>query len=394
MPLSNKRILLGVTGGIAAYKSLELVRLLQKAGASVEVVMTSSATQFVTPLSFQTLSGKPVALSMWDDENGIAHIALTRRNDVVLIAPATADFLAKTAHGLADDLLSTTVLARTIPLVVAPAMNVEMWQNPATVRNLATLQADGVLVIPPASGTQACGEIGEGRMPEPAFIKEYLAAHFADKCLVGKRVLITAGPTFEAIDPVRGITNLSSGKMGFALARAAAFAGAKVRLIAGPVPEETPLFVDRTDVKSARQMHEAVMQEIEAQDIFISVAAVADYRPSSVSTEKLKKSEHDLNTLHLTQNPDILAAVAALKHPPFCVGFAAETHNLKAYATQKRQSKNIPLIVGNLMQDGFGTDDNVATLFEAEGETPYPKLSKDALATAIVAHIAKRVTKG
>ena len=395
MELSGKRIVLGVTGGIAAYKSAELVRLLVKQGAEVHVAMTEAGTRFVTPVTFQALSGHTVFTDQWDARmaNNMPHIDLTRGADALLIAPASADFMAKVAHGLADDLLSTLTLARDCPLLLAPAMNRQMWQNPATQRNVATLRADGVTLLGPASGEQACGEVGAGRMLEAAEILAELIAFFQPKPLAGRRLLLTAGPTFEAIDPVRGITNLSSGKMGFALARAAREAGAEVTLVCGPVSQPTPRGVTRVDVVSALDMHAAVMARIAAQDVFVGVAAVADYRPQLTADHKLKKDEGDLPPIALIRNPDILADVAALPKPPLCVGFAAESRDLAAYAEKKRKSKKIPLIVGNLIQDGFGGDDNRLVLFDAHGETPLPPGSKLELSRRLVAHIATLLEK-
>ena len=391
MELSGKRITLGVTGGIAAYKAAELVRLLVKLGATVRVVMTEAATRFVTPVTFQALSGNPVFADQWDTRiaNNMPHIELSREADAILVAPASADFLAKLTHGLADDLLSTLALARNCPLLVAPAMNLQMWNNPATQRNIATLRGDGIALLGPASGEQACGETGQGRMIEPEEIVEDLVAHFQPKRLAGKRVLMTAGPTFEAIDPVRGITNLSSGKMGFALARAARESGAEVTLVCGPVSQTTPRGVTRINVTGALEMHAEVMRLAAGQDIFIGVAAVADYRPAAPSTQKIKKDGSAAPLIELVQNPDILAEVATLPEPPFCVGFAAESQNLGAYAQKKRIAKKIPLIVGNLIQDGFGGDDNKLALFDDTGETRLPPAAKIELARALIAHIAK-----
>jgi len=396
MELTGKRITLGVTGGIAAYKAAELVRLLGKEGASVHVAMTEAATRFVTPVTFQALSGNPVFTDPWDTRasGNMAHIDLSRKADALVIAPASADFIAKLAHGLADDLLSTLALARDCPLLVAPAMNRQMWDNPATQRNVATIKADGVIVLGPASGEQACGEVGEGRMLEAEEIVAELIAHFQIKHLAGKKVLLTAGPTFEAIDPVRGITNLSTGKMGFALARAAREAGAEVTLIAGPVGQSTPHGVARVDVTSALEMHAAVMQRAAASDVFIAVAAVADYRPSAAATQKIKKDGSAAPAIELIQNPDILAAVAALPSPPLCVGFAAETQKLAEYAQKKRAAKKIPLIVGNLVADGFGGDDSALVLFDDAGQTPLPRGAKLDLARQLIAHIAGLLGNG
>jgi len=393
MELSGKRIVLGVTGGIAAYKAAELVRLLIKQGATVQVAMTEAATHFVTPVTFQALSGNPVFIDQWDARkaNNMAHIDLTRDADALLIAPASADFLAKLANGLASDLLSSLTLARDCPLMVAPAMNRQMWENPATQRNVATLRGDGVTLLGPASGEQACGEVGLGRMIEAEEIVAELIASFQPKLLKGRKVLLTAGPTFEAIDPVRGITNLSSGKMGFAIARAAQDAGAEVTLVCGPVSQPTPRGVTRIDVISALEMHAAVMKNIAEKAVFIGVAAVADYRPQVLAAHKIKKDGQTTSAtapIELVLNPDILAEVAALPAAPLCIGFAAESRNLAEYAEKKRRAKNIPLIVGNLIQDGFGGDNNNLTLFDDQGSTPLPPGSKIELARAIVARIA------
>ena len=390
MELKGKRVALGVTGGIAAYKSAELVRLLVKQGASVQVAMTEAATHFVTPTTFQALSGNRVFTDQWDEsvDNGMAHINFSREADVLLIAPASADFLAKVANGIADNLLTTLTLARDCPLFVAPAMNRQMWSNPATQRNIATLQGDAVIVLGPASGEQACGEIGDGRMLEPEEILEEVIAHFQPKKLLGRKVLMTAGPTFEAIDPVRGITNLSSGKMGFAIARAAREAGAEVTLVSGPVSLPTPRGVARIDVTGALEMHAQVMQHAAAHDVFIGVAAVADYRPKTVSDQKTKKDGGPPPVIELVQNPDILAEVAALPRAPLCVDFAAETRNLAEYAEKKRRTKKIPLIVGNLIQDGFGGDANTLVLFDDNGRQPLLPAPKLALARQLIARIA------
>ena len=390
MELVGKRVALGITGGIAAYKSAELVRLLVKEGASVQVAMTEAATHFVTPTTFQALSGKQVFTDAWNAEpdNGMAHINLSREADLLLVAPASANYLGKIANGIADNLLTTLTLARDCPLFVAPAMNRQMWNNPATQRNIATLIGDGVTVLGPDSGEQACGEIGDGRMLEPAVLLAEVIAHFQIKNLRGRKVLMTAGPTFEAIDPVRGITNLSSGKMGFAIARAAHDAGAEVTLVCGPVSLPTPRGVVRVDVTSALEMHTEVMRRAAEQDVFIGVAAVADYRPKSTSPRKTKKDGAPPPIIELVQNPDILADVAALPRPPLCVGFAAETNNLAEYAEKKRRTKNIPLIVGNLIQDGFGGDANTLVLFDDHGRQPLAPASKLALARHLIARIA------
>jgi len=390
MELTGKRVALGITGGIAAYKSAELVRLLVKQGASVQVAMTEAATHFITPTTFQALSGNRVYIDQWDTNvaNSMAHINFSREADVLLIAPASADFLAKVASGIADNLLTTLTLARDCPLLVAPAMNRQMWSNPATQRNIATLMGDGIAILGPASGEQACGEIGDGRMIEPSEILEELIAHFQPKLLKGRKVLLTAGPTFEAIDPVRGITNLSSGKMGFAIARAAREAGAEVTLVSGPVSQPTPRGITRVDVTSALDMHREVMLRAVAQDIFIGVAAVADYRPKVASGQKTKKDGSPLPAIELVLNPDILAEVAALPEPPLCVGFAAETQNLAEYAEKKRRTKKIPLIVGNLIQDGFGGDENTLILFDDNGQQPLIPAPKLELARQLIARIA------
>lgn len=390
----GKRIVLGVTGGVAAYKAAELVRLLVKAGAEVDVVLTEAGAQFVGPATFQALTGRRVWQALWDPrlDNGMAHIDLTRGAAVLLVAPATADFLAKLAHGLADDLLSTLCLARDCPLLVTPAMNRQMWENPATQRNVAQLRADGVSILGPAHGEQACGEVGAGRMLEAIDLFDDLHASLQVKYLAGKRVLLTAGPTFEALDPVRGLTNSSSGKMGFSLARACAAAGAEVTLVAGPVALATPRGVQRIDVQSALQMHEAVMRALPGQDVFIGVAAVADYRPRQTAAHKLKKSAGSL-TLELDANPDILAEVAARTDAPFCVGFAAESRDLATYAEGKRVAKKLALVVGNLVQDGLGGDTNAVTLFDAAGAHALPPADKSDVARGIVAHIASLMEK-
>jgi phosphopantothenoylcysteine decarboxylase/phosphopantothenate--cysteine ligase len=395
MELEGKRVALGVTGGIAAYKSAELVRLLVKQGASVRVAMTEAATHFVTPTTFQALSGNRVFTDQWDTSvaNGMAHINFSREADVLLIAPASADFLAKLANGLADDLLSTLTLARNCPLLVAPAMNRQMWSNPATQRNIATLIGDAVGVLGPSSGDQACGEVGEGRMLEPAEILEELIARFQPEVLKGKKLLLTAGPTFEAIDPVRGITNLSSGKMGFAIARAAREAGAEVTLVCGPVALPTPRGVTRIDITSALEMHAEVTRRAAMYDVFVGVAAVADYRPRIVSEQKSKKDGNPPPVIELMWNPDILAEVAALPHSPLCVGFAAETGNLAEYAEKKRREKKIPLIVGNLIADGFGSDANTLVFFDDNGQQALQPAPKLALARQLIARIATLLEK-
>ncbi|PKO36610.1 MAG: bifunctional phosphopantothenoylcysteine decarboxylase/phosphopantothenate--cysteine ligase CoaBC [Betaproteobacteria bacterium HGW-Betaproteobacteria-6] len=390
MELQGKRIVLGVTGGIAAYKAAELVRLLGKQGAEVQVAMTEGATHFVTATTFQALSGKPVYLDQWDARmpNAMAHIDLSRQADLILVAPASADFLARIAHGMANDLLATMVLARDCPLLVAPAMNRQMWENPATQRNIVQLQADGVQMFGPASGEQACGEVGAGRMLEPEEILEEVIAFFTPKLLAGRKVLITAGPTFEAIDPVRGITNLSSGRMGYAVARAARQAGAEVTLVSGPVGFSAPQGVDRISVQSALDMRAAVIAQVAASDIFIGVAAVADYRVANAAEHKLKKDTGGIPAIELIENPDILAEVATLKDGPFCVGFAAESQNLEEYAQNKRRKKKIPLIAGNLIQEGFGGDSNRLVLFDDSGTHPLTPAPKSVLARQLIEHIA------
>lgn len=388
--LAGKRIVLGITGGIAAYKAAELTRLLVKAGAMVDVVMTEAAMRFVSAVTFQALSGRPVWTSLWSDENrSMAHIDLTRGADAVLVAPATADFLARLAHGMANDLLTTLCQARDCPLLVAPAMNRQMWEQPATQRNVAQLAVDGVTVLGPAAGEQACGEVGEGRMLEAQELFDELLALLQPKPLAGKKVLLTAGPTFEALDPVRGLTNTSSGKMGFALARACAEAGAKVTIVAGPVCEsQSSRNARRIDVVSALEMRDAVLAALPGQDVFIAVAAVADYRPAKAAEHKIKKGSQALS-VELVANPDILAEVAARPDAPFCVGFAAESRNLAEYAEGKRQAKKLPLVVGNLVQDGLGGDTNQVTLFDDTGAHPLPAADKLAVARGIISHIAR-----
>jgi phosphopantothenoylcysteine decarboxylase / phosphopantothenate---cysteine ligase len=396
MDLAGKKIVLGLTGGIACYKAAEFTRALTKAGASVQVLMTQGATHFITPVTMQALSGHSVYTDQWDARigNNMAHIDLTRGADAIVIAPCSADFMSKLAHGGCDDLLSTLCLARptALPLLVAPAMNVEMWQNPATRRNVAQLQADGIGILGPDAGEQACGEIGMGRMLEvPQLLEEVIAA-FQPKLLKGKRVLVTAGPTFEAIDPVRGITNLSSGKMGYAVARAAREAGAEVVLVSGPTALQTPYGVRRIDVQSAQQMHDAVMARVGAQDVFIAVAAVADWRVANASAQKLKKNANGSTPeLQFEQNPDILATVAALPAKPYCVGFAAESENLLQYGAEKRLKKGIPLLVGNIGHQTFGQDENSLVLFDDHGHTELPRIGKQDLARQLVANIARRL---
>ncbi|MBI1892160.1 MAG: bifunctional phosphopantothenoylcysteine decarboxylase/phosphopantothenate--cysteine ligase CoaBC [Burkholderiales bacterium] len=396
MDLAGKKIILGLTGGVACYKAAELTRLLSKAGASVQVVMTEAATHFISAVTMQALSSKTVYTDQWDPRiaNNMPHIDLSRDADAIVIAPCSADFLFKIAHGACDDLLSTLCVARPIqlPLLVAPAMNVEMWQNPATQRNAAQAKADGVTLFGPDAGEQACGETGMGRMLEPEQLLEEIVAAFQPKLLSGKHVLLTAGPTFEPIDPVRGITNLSSGKMGFAIARAAREAGAQVTLVAGPTPLSTPYGVQRIDVQTAQQMHDAVMAHVDKQDIFIAVAAVADWRVANASEQKLKKNtQGDTPQLHLTQNPDILAAVASLPNRPYCVGFAAESENLTQYGEEKRLKKRVPLLVGNIGHQTFGKEDNELMLFDDNGHTILPHANKRQLARTLIAELARRI---
>ena len=398
LALQGKQIVLGLSGGVACYKAAELARELVKSGAAVQVVMTDAATQFITAVTMQALSGRPVFTSQWDarEPNQMPHINLTRHADAVLVAPASADFIAKLAQGRADELLSLLCLARPIercPLLVAPAMNREMWAHPATQRNVAQIVADGARVLGPAAGDQACGEIGDGRMLEATELRDELIAFFQAKVLAGRSVLVTAGPTFEAIDPVRGITNHSSGKMGFAVARAAAEAGARVTLVAGPVHLPTPRGVRRIDVQSAAQMFDAVLPEAPRHDIFVATAAVADWRPASTTTAKIKKDGSGrVPALELAENADILATVACLPvgQRPWCVGFAAESHDLLRHAREKLLRKGVPLIVGNLGPATFGRDDNTLLLVDAQGERELPRGDKLALARLLVEEIALR----
>lgn len=384
----NKSIVLGITGGIAAYKAAELVRLLVKANVDVQVVMTEAACQFITPVTMQALSGKPVFKDMWDASipNGMPHIELSRAADAIVIAPASADFIAKLAHGRADDLLSTLCLARDCPLLVAPAMNKQMWENPATQRNIEQLNADNISILGPDSGEQACGEVGLGRMLEADDLFNLIQAHFQPKILKGKKILVTAGATLEMIDPVRAITNLSSGKMGYAIAQAAFEMGADVTLISGASALKPPAGIRFISATSANMMYQSVMQKIAAQDIFISVAAVADYSPAEPSVQKIKKSKSSL-TIELKPNKDILAEVASLPNPPFCVGFAAESEHLLEYAEAKRQSKRLPLIVANLMSDSMGQDENSVTLLDDKGTHTLPRTSKKLVAEFLLQHI-------
>ena len=389
MGLTGKRFLLGVTGGIAAYKAAELVRLLTRRGADVRVVMTEAATRFITPVTFQALSGQPVWTDLWDERvaDGMGHIEHSRDRDLVLVAPASADFMAKVAHGLADELLSTLCVARRCPLVLAPAMNVEMWENAATQRNLELLRADGVLIAGPAAGDQACGEVGMGRMLEPAQIVAELEGFLGPKPLSGKKVLVTAGPTEEPIDPVRVLTNTSSGKMGYAVARAAAEAGATVTLVSGPVALATPPGVSRINVRTAQEMFDAVKTAAPSSDVFVSVAAVADYRVKNRAAQKIKKGNGTVS-LELEENPDILAWVAALPTPPFCVGFAAESEKLAQHADEKRRRKRVPLMAANLAQDALGSDENAITLYDERGEHALGRGPKLELARKLIDHVA------
>ena len=385
----RKRLVLGITGGIAAYKAAELLRLLIKADYEVQVVMTESATQFITPVTMQALSGKPVFTGMWDSsiDNGMPHIELSRDADAIVIAPATAEFIAKLLHGRADDLLSTLCLARDCALLVAPAMNKQMWENPATQRNFAQLVADKVTVLGPDSGDQACGEIGLGRMLEPDELLTDINAFFTPKLLAGKRVLVTAGATLEMIDPVRAITNLSSGKMGYAIAQAASDMGAEVTLVSGATALTAPANVKNISATSSDAMYQAVMTNIAKQDIFISVAAVADYTPAKPSAQKIKKSEQQLN-IELAPTKDILKDVASLPNAPFCVGFAAESEHLIEYASKKRIAKKLPLIVVNDAQSAMGSDSNTVTLIDDAGTHALPTADKKTVAHGTLAHIA------
>lgn len=398
--LQGRRILLGLTGGIACYKVAALCRLLVKSGAQVQVMMTEAACQFITPVTMQALSGRPVVLSQWDarEPDSMAHIRLGREADVMVLAPCSADFMARLAQGRADELVSLTCLARPAgkPLLVAPAMNREMYAHPATQRNMAQIAADGAVVLDVGFGEQACGELGDGRMMEPQQIHDAIVASFVPKLLAGQQVLITAGPTFEAIDPVRGITNHSSGKMGFAIARAAQEAGAQVTLVAGPVHLPTPEGVQRVNVQSARDMLAAVQKHVPDRGIFIATAAVADWRPTHEASHKLKKDgSGQPPALQFVENPDILATVAQLPQARssalYCVGFAAESHDLLAHAQAKRQRKQVPLLVGNIGPATFGKDDNALLLVDAHGHTDLPQASKRVLAQQLVAEIARRL---
>lgn len=387
---ATRRIILGLTGGIAAYKAAELTRLLQARGFGIQVVMTEAACQFITPVTLQALSGQPVFTDLWDGSvaNGMAHIELSRHAELIVVAPASADFLAKLALGLADDLLSTLCLARDCPLVVAPAMNRQMWENPATRRNVAQLREDGVGVLGPDSGSQACGETGMGRMLEPDALADEIAGWLEPKVLADRHVVITAGPTFERIDAVRGITNLSSGKMGYAVARAARDAGARVTLVAGPTAQTDPPGVRVLHVTSAQDMLAAVETVLPDCHVFIGVAAVADYTPLSPKVQKIKKDARILS-LELAPTADILANVASRADPPFCVGFAAESENLDDYAEAKRRRKHLPLLAANLIQEAFGADRSSLVLFDDAGRHDLGLAGKDAHARALVHHLAR-----
>ena len=400
MDLNGKHIVLGLTGGIACYKAAELCRALVKEGATVQVVMTDAATQFITPVTLQALSNRPVYVSQWDGrpDNNMAHINLSREADAILIAPCSADFMARLLHGRADDLLSLLCLARpleSVPLLLAPAMNREMWAHPATRRNITQLRDDGCTVLEVGSGDQACGETGDGRMLEPLELVEELIAFFQPKCLRGVQVMVTAGPTFEAIDPVRGISNHSSGKMGFAVARAAREAGANVTLVAGPVSLATPRGVQRMDVVSGRDMLQTCLALASQAQVLVATAAVADWRPAQRVDQKIKKdASGHAPALELVENPDILATLAASEHARdgrlYCVGFAAETHDLLLHTTAKRLRKNIPLMVGNIGPATFGMDDNALLLVDANGAREIARNHKMALARILISEIAAR----
>ncbi len=398
--LNGKHIILGISGGIAAYKSAELARLLIKQNARVTAVMTEGAQQFITPLTLASLTGEAVHTQLWENRAGqasnIAHINLSREADALLIAPCTANVMAKIAHGISDDLLSNLILARDrthCPMAIAPAMNVQMWHNPPTQRNAAHIVQDGIAIFGPAHGEQACGEIGEGRMLEPAQILSLLPRLFTKQSLAGKRVLITAGPTFEAIDPVRGITNHSSGKMGYALAHAAYCAGAQVTLISGKTALDTPYDVTRIDVQSADDMLAACQAQASAHDVFIAVAAVADWKVANVSTQKIKKAHaDDVPSLSFVQTPDILATIANMPNAPYCVGFAAESEHVIEYAQAKRLKKNIPLIIANQGPATFGSEFNQVSLISELGVTTLPNMRKDVLAVQLIQSIAQQYT--
>src|SRR5574343_307053 len=396
LELAGRHLVLGLSGGIACYKAADLLRELVKAGATVQVVMTEAATRFITPVTMQALSNRPVYTHQWDprEANHMAHINLSREADAVLIAPASADFMAKLVHGRADEILSLLCLARParVPLLVAPAMNREMWAHPATQRNVAALRADGVTVLGPGTGDQACGEVGDGRMLEAAELRDELIGFFQPKVLAGRRLLVTSGPTFEAIEPVRGSTNRSSGKMGLAIARAAQEAGAEVTLVAGPVHLPTPRHVRRIDVQSALQMHAAVMAEVDRHGVFIATAAVADWRPAAAAVQKLKKDGSGRPpAFEMVENPDILDEVARGPGEPWCVGLAGERNDLLRHAQEKRLRKQVPLLVGNIGPATFGQDTNALLLVDAEGPTELPQADKLTLARQLVAEIARRL---
>ena len=400
--LLNKKIILGISGGIAAYKTPELARQLMQEGASVQVVMTEAATQFVTPVTMQALTGNPVYTSQWDNSisNNMAHIELSRSADAIVIAPASADLMAKLSLGLADDLLSTLCLARDCSLLLAPAMNKQMWEHAATQRSVQRLYEDGVTLLGPASGFQACGEVGMGRMLEPSEITEQVIAFFQKNTLAGKKVLITAGPTFEAIDPVRGITNHSSGKMGFAIARAAVEAGARVHLIAGPCDLITPLEatgeITRSNVRSAKEMHAAALKATDC-DIFFAVAAVADWGIATPAKEKIKRQGKAAPSIEFIANPDILLDVAKTvktkggKPYPYCVGFAAESSDLETHATEKRLRKGIPMVVGNIGHETFGSDFNQLLVIDETGSKKIAQAEKLQLARQLIGLVAKKI---
>ncbi|MDO9023285.1 bifunctional phosphopantothenoylcysteine decarboxylase/phosphopantothenate--cysteine ligase CoaBC [Zwartia sp.] len=390
--LHDKRIVLGLSGGIACYKAADLVRRLIERGAHVDVVMTEAATRFITPVTMQALSGHPVFVDAWDNRvpNNMAHIQMSRGADLILIAPASADFMAKLVQGRADDLLATLCLARACPLAVAPAMNREMWMAAPTQRNVTQLGLDGVSVFGPGSGEQACGETGDGRMLEPLQIVAELERYFQSKPLAGKRVLLTAGPTVEPIDPVRVLSNRSSGKTGYALAQAAWEAGAEVTMVSGPTALPCPYGVTRLSVETAEQMYKAVMDCVTGQDIFIGVAAVADWRIKNVATEKLKKDGSGAPNLQFEANPDILASVAALANGPWCVGFAAETENLSEYAQAKRIRKGIPMLIGNLAQHVMDADHTTVSVFDEQGEYLLPSSTKHDVARQLIGIISQR----
>jgi phosphopantothenoylcysteine decarboxylase/phosphopantothenate--cysteine ligase len=390
MTLKGKRLLLGITGGVAAYKAAQLARQLARAGADVRVAMTEAATRFVTPVTLQALTAQTVWTDLWDPRvpDNMGHIELSRDRDLIVVAPASADFLGKLAAGLADDLLSTLCLARRCPLLVAPAMNVEMWENPAMQRNLHTLRGDGVHFAGPAAGEQACGEVGMGRMLEPEEMLAEIEAFFQPKLLAGKRVVVTAGPTEEPIDPVRVITNTSSGKMGYAVARAAREAGARVTLVSGPTALAAPVGVECVRVRSAEQMFEAVRKAVPGSDVFFAVAAVSDFRVKNRAAQKIKKGSGAGLSLELAENPDILAWVAGQKGAPFCVGFAAESEKLAEHARAKRAKKAVPLLAANMAQHALGADDNDITLFDERGEHALGRAPKLELARRLVAHVA------